>query len=119
MDDTSVIATSLPAPRDTATGRPRNANGAASALKGLRTSANATSTSEDASVSPSGPPDSLEKASTVGARLSYDLEDSAVVIEILDKRTGEVIQRLPPETAAERFRKMTGRASGAVLDKTA
>ena len=52
------------------------------------------------------------------ARLSYDLEKHRVYVEILDPKTGDVIQRLPPESAVERMHELSGGRIGALVDST-
>lgn len=52
------------------------------------------------------------------ARLTYDVEDADVYIEILNPRTGDVIRRLPPEDAAPLISDITNSAPGAVIDGT-
>ncbi len=53
------------------------------------------------------------------ARLNYDIQEDDVYIEILSPRTGDVIQRLPPEDAVEQLRERTDGHTGAVLDRVA
>ncbi len=53
------------------------------------------------------------------ARLSYDRETNRVYVEILDPRTGEVIQRLPPESAVSRMIELSGARLGALIDSSA
>jgi uncharacterized FlaG/YvyC family protein len=53
------------------------------------------------------------------ARLNYDRDRASVVVEILDPETGDVIQRIPAETAAERIHELTGGYGGTVVDKIA
>jgi uncharacterized FlaG/YvyC family protein len=53
------------------------------------------------------------------ARLNYDREKATLFVEILDRATGDVIQRIPAETAAERIHELTGSYGGAVIDKIA
>ncbi|MEK9661482.1 MAG: flagellar protein FlaG, partial [Alphaproteobacteria bacterium] len=50
-------------------------------------------------------------------RLHYDKDKAALFVEILDRATGDVIQRIPAETAAERVHELTGSQGGAVVDK--
>ncbi len=52
------------------------------------------------------------------ARLSYDVEDADVYIEILNPRTGDVIRRLPPEDAVPLIRDIADAGPGAVIDGT-
>lgn len=53
------------------------------------------------------------------ARLNYDEEKALLFVEILDQATGDVVQRIPAESAAERIHELTGTYGGNVLDKTA
>ena len=64
-------------------------------------------------------PEAPASDSSVSARLTYDLEESEVFIEILDPRSGDVIQRLPPDKAAGEIAELTGGASGAIFDQVA
>ena len=52
-------------------------------------------------------------------RLNYDREKATLFVEILDRATGDVIQRIPAESAAERIHELTGGYGGAVIDKIA
>ena len=52
-------------------------------------------------------------------RLHYDKDKAALFVEVLDRATGDVIQRIPAETAAERIHELTGSQGGAVVDKIA
>lgn len=52
-------------------------------------------------------------------RLNYDREKATMFVEILDRATGDVIQRIPAETAADRIHELTGGYGGAVFDKIA
>ncbi len=60
-----------------------------------------------------------EAAPADNARLSYDRETNRVYVEILDPRTGEVILRLPPESAVSRMIELSGGRLGALVDSTA
>lgn len=51
------------------------------------------------------------------ARLNYDRERAEVYVEILDPQTGDVIQTLPPDQAAEEYAPL--RESGSLLDALA
>lgn len=53
------------------------------------------------------------------ARLTYDPQEATVYIEILNPRTGAVIQRLPPEQATDAVLRATERTIGAVVDARA
>ncbi|MHA1565623.1 MAG: flagellar protein FlaG [Alphaproteobacteria bacterium] len=53
------------------------------------------------------------------ARLNYDIENEDIYIEIISPRTGEVLQRLPPEDALDPLLKTTDGKIGAVLDQVA
>lgn len=53
------------------------------------------------------------------ARMNYDIENDDLYIEILSPRTGEVLQRLPPEDALDPLLKATDGKAGAVLDQVA
>ncbi len=64
-------------------------------------------------------PAAAEAAPADNARLSYDREKKRVYVEILDPRTGEVIQRLPPESAVSRMIEISGGRLGALVDSTA
>ena len=59
------------------------------------------------------------KDSPFQARLNYDQEKATLFVEILDLATGDVIQRIPAETAAERIHELTGGYGGSVIDKLA
>ncbi len=61
----------------------------------------------------------VEAAPADNARLSYDREKKRVYVEILDPRTGEVILRLPPESAVSRMIELSGGRLGALVDSTA
>lgn len=52
-------------------------------------------------------------------RLQYDKDKAELFVEVLDRATGDVIQRIPAETAAERVHAITGSQGGAVVDKLA
>lgn len=57
------------------------------------------------------------KAASDSARLNYDQERGRVYVEILDPQTGEVLQRLPPESAVERLQQINaGQLAGALFD---
>lgn len=60
---------------------------------------------------PEPPPSSFK------ARLNYDRERAEVYVEILDPQTGDVIQTLPPDQAAEEYAPL--RESGSLLDALA
>ena len=51
------------------------------------------------------------------ARLNYDIENEDLYIEIISRRTGEVLQRLPPKDALDPLLKATDGKAGAVLDQ--
>lgn len=53
------------------------------------------------------------------ARLTYDPQEATVYVEILNPRTGDVIQRLPPERATGAVLRATDRTTGAVVDAKA
>lgn len=57
--------------------------------------------------------------SSFQARLNYDRDKATVFVEILDPTTGDVIQRIPAESAAERIHELTGGYGGSVVDKIA
>lgn len=59
------------------------------------------------------------KASVDTARLAYDQESHRVYVEILDPQTGDVLQRLPPESAAEHLQEINGGQPGALVDDIA
>jgi hypothetical protein len=61
----------------------------------------------------------VEQASAVQARLNYDRDKGFVFVEILDPNTGDVIQRIPAESAADRIHELTGGYGGTVFDKIA
>ena len=52
------------------------------------------------------------------ARLTYDVEEADVYIEILNPRTGDVIRRLPPEDAAPLLSDIVDSGPGAVINGT-
>ncbi len=56
------------------------------------------------------------KATGDTARLTYDQERGRVYVEILDPQTGEVLQRLPPESAVERLQELNDGQPGALVD---
>ncbi len=56
------------------------------------------------------------KAAGDTARLTYDQERGRVYVEILDPQTGEVLQRLPPESAVERLQELNDGQPGALVD---
>ena len=56
------------------------------------------------------------KATVDTARLSYDRERHRVYVEILDPQTGEVLLRLPPESAVERLQQINNGQPGALVD---
>ena len=60
-----------------------------------------------------------EAAPADNARLSYDRETKRVYVEILDPKTGEVIQRLPPESAVSRMIELSDGRRGALVDSSA
>ena len=60
-----------------------------------------------------------ESQSSFQARLNYDREKATVFVEILDPATGDVLQRIPAESAADRIHELTGGYGGSVLDKLA
>lgn len=77
-----------------------------------------------------GPPSSNERASAkltrveapaspFQARLNYDRDKATLFVEIVDQATGDVIQRIPAESAAERLQELTGGQGGSVFDKIA
>jgi len=57
--------------------------------------------------------------SSFKARLNYDIENEDLYIEIISPRTGEVLQRLPPEDALDPLIQATDGKPGAVLDQVA
>ena len=59
------------------------------------------------------------QASSFEARLNYDKDKALLFVEILDPATGDVVQRIPAETAADRIRELTGSYGGTVVDKIA
>ncbi len=73
----------------------------------------------DAAPAAEAEPAAAEAAPADNARLSYDRETKRVYVEILDPRTGEVILRLPPESAVSRMIELSGGRFGALVDSTA
>ncbi len=59
------------------------------------------------------------QGSAFQARLNYDRDKATVFVEILDPSNGDVIQRIPAETAADWLRELTGGHGGTVVDKIA
>ena len=59
------------------------------------------------------------KASPFQARLNYDRDKAQLFVEILDQATGDVVQRIPAETAADTIHELTGGYGGTVVDKIA
>ncbi len=65
-------------------------------------------------------PETADRAEPrVAARVSYDREDSRMVVEILNPRTGDVIKRLPPDLAAAFAEEQTGRPTGVLVNQSA
>ena len=61
----------------------------------------------------------VESQSSYQARLNYDREKATVFVEILDPTTGDVLQRMPAESAADRIHELTGGYGGSMFDKLA
>ncbi len=81
--------------------------------------ANATARTESrarASADHSADAPSTRVAAPPAARLSYDWERHRVIVEILDPQTGDVLQRLPPESAVERLQQINNGQPGALVD---
>ena len=57
--------------------------------------------------------------SSFQARLNYDEDKAELYVEILDPATGDVVQRIPAETAADRIHELTGSYGGTVVNKIA
>ncbi len=56
------------------------------------------------------------KPSVDTARLTYDHESHRVYVEIIDPQTGDVLQRLPPESAAEVLQELNDGQPGALVN---
>lgn len=82
-----------------------------------------TETEQQASRPEPGKPASATPARPISspfqARLNYDVENEDIYIEILSPRTGEVLQRLPPEDALEPLLQNSDGKPGTVLDRVA
>ena len=71
----------------------------------------------DATLAAEAAPVAVEAPPADNARLNR--EEKRVYVEILDPRTGEVILRLPPESAVSRMIELSGGRLGALVDSTA
>jgi hypothetical protein len=77
------------------------------------------STSDEKPASAAAAPHVTQSQSSFQARLNYDRENATVFIEILDPTSGDALQRIPAESAADRIHELTGGYGGSVLDKFA